>query len=124
MVPKSQELGSAGTNSKFQVESQDSRVYHMTIMAASVERLGSLRVKLEGLYPVVLAAWQLWGVAAYAGAAMDVSKLLEDAESLQPVGDTNAAWCVKRASSLTYIVMCNERLNKSLLQHQDSDPER
>ena len=53
----------------------------MTIMAASVERLGSLRVKLEGLYPVVLRHGSCGEVAAYAGAAMDVSKLLEDAES-------------------------------------------
>ena len=55
---------------------------------------------------------------------MDVSKAAGGCRELQPVGDTNAGWCVKRASSLTYIVMCNERLNKSLLQHQDSDPER
>ena len=53
----------------------------MTIMAASVERLGSLRVKLAELYPVVLRHGSCGEVAAYAGAAMDVSKLLEDAES-------------------------------------------
>ena len=50
-------------------------------MAASVERLGSLRVKLEGLYPVVLRHGSCEEVAAYAGAVMDVNKLLEDAES-------------------------------------------
>ena len=95
----------------------------MTIMAASVERLGSLRVKLEGLYPVVLRHGSCGEVAAYAGAAMDVSKLLEDAESCSQLAIQTLVG-VSSVPSLTYIVMCNERLNKSLLQHQDSDPER
>ena len=54
---------------------------------------------------------------------MDVSKLLEDAESCSQLAIQTLVG-VSSVPSLTYIVMCNERLNKSLLQHQDSDPER
>ena len=62
---------------------QNRLFWPMATVAAAVPVLASLRVKLEGLYSVVLQHGSCEEVSAYAGAVMDVNTLLAEAEAVQ-----------------------------------------